>query len=75
MKKKEKGDCFVAKKKSFTVEDGETIDECLQRMKSEGYKPVRRMEKPILKEVKQNGKVDMVVDQQRIVFEGKKLDS
>ena len=65
----------MAKKKNFTVEDGETIDECLQRMKSEGYEPVRRMEKPILKEVKQNGKIDMVVDQQRIVFEGKKLDS
>ncbi|AOM83970.1 NETI motif-containing protein [Salisediminibacterium beveridgei] len=65
----------MAKKKNFTVEDGETIDECLERMKAEGFHPVRRMEKPILKEVKQNGKIEVVADKQRIVFEGKKLDS
>ncbi|WP_099603358.1 NETI motif-containing protein, partial [Pseudomonas sp. 2995-1] len=54
-------------------EDGETIDEVLDRMKVEGYIPVRRMEEPILKEVKKNGKTEVEVAKQRIVFEGKLL--
>lgn len=65
----------MAKKKTFTVGDDETIDQCLERMNNEGYQPVRRIEKPILKEVKQNGKIEVITDKQRIVFEGKKLDS
>ncbi|WP_256592514.1 NETI motif-containing protein, partial [Pseudomonas sp. 2995-3] len=48
-------------KQKFYVEDGETIDEVLDRMKVEGYIPVRRMEEPILKEVKKNGKTEVEV--------------
>lgn len=58
-------------KQKFYVEDGETITDCLDRMKKEGYAPVRRMEEPILQEVKKNGKVEVEVARQRIVFEGK----
>jgi hypothetical protein len=37
-------------KKRFTVGDGETLDECLDRMKREGYTPIRRTEQPIFRE-------------------------
>ncbi|MBU9721238.1 MULTISPECIES: NETI motif-containing protein [Bacillaceae] len=60
-------------KQKFYVEDGETIDDCLNRMRAEGYVPVRRMEEPILKEVKKNGKTEVEVAKQQIVFEGKLL--
>ena len=60
-------------KKMFEVEENESISECLDRMKREGYEPVRRMEKPIFKEVKGNGKMDYVPAGQKIVFEGKLL--
>ena len=58
-------------KQKFYVEDEETIDDCLNRMKEEGYTPVRRMEEPILKEVNRNGKIEVEVAKQKIVFEGK----
>ncbi|MGC4378547.1 NETI motif-containing protein [Fictibacillus sp. Mic-4] len=59
------------KKKKFEVQDGETISECLDRMASEGYAPVRRMEEPIFQEVKRNGKTEVELYGQKIVFEGK----
>ncbi|MBU9710692.1 NETI motif-containing protein [Evansella tamaricis] len=59
-------------KQRFYVEEGETIDDCLNRMKEEGYTPIRRMEQPLLKEVKKNGKMEVEVAKQQIVFEGKK---
>ncbi len=43
-------------------------------MNVEGYMPVRRMEEPVLKEVKHGGKTDVEVSHQRIVFEGKLMD-
>lgn len=58
-------------KKKFEVEDGETIDECLKRIEEEGYFPVRRMEKPVFKEVKKNGKTEKVPVKQQILFETK----
>ncbi|QKS73177.1 NETI motif-containing protein [Paenalkalicoccus suaedae] len=60
-------------KKKFYVNENETIDQCLERMKQEGYMPVRRMEEPVLKEVKRNGKMDVEVSHQRIVFVGQEL--
>ena len=57
------------RKKKFKVEDNESLEDCLARMKEEGYTPVRRMEKPVFKE--ENG--ETVVSHQEIVFEGKKL--
>jgi hypothetical protein len=62
------------KKQRFYVEENETIDDCLSRMAKEGYMPVRRMEEPVLKEVKRNGKMDVEVARQRIVFEGKPVE-
>ncbi|WHY72752.1 NETI motif-containing protein [Fictibacillus enclensis] len=59
------------KKKKFEVEPGETISDCLDRMAGEGYSPVRRMEEPVFKEVKKNGKMVQEYYEQRIVFEGK----
>lgn len=58
------------KKKRFFVEEGETIDQCLKRMDEEGYVPVRRIETPVLKEVNKNGKNEVEVAYQRIIFEG-----
>ncbi|MCD8511257.1 MAG: NETI motif-containing protein [Bacillus sp. (in: Bacteria)] len=60
-------------KKRFVVEEGESIDDCLERMKKEGYYPVRRTEEPILQEVNRNGKVEIETARQQIVFEGKLL--
>lgn len=56
-------------KKKFKVEENETIESCLARMKREGYTPVRRMEKPVFKE--EAG--ETVVSHQEIIFEGKKI--
>ncbi|UAK18000.1 NETI motif-containing protein [Sporolactobacillus terrae] len=37
-------------KKQFTVGDHESLAQCLDRMKREGYLPVRRIEKPVFRE-------------------------
>lgn len=60
-----------SKKKKFEVGENETIDECLERMKKEGYFPVRRMEEPIFKEVIQNGEIVIELHGKKTVFEGK----
>jgi hypothetical protein len=44
------------KKKKFEVGENETIEQVLERMKIEGYLPVRRIETPIFEEVIQHGK-------------------
>ncbi len=62
------------KKKKFVVESGETISQCLDRMAKEGYTPVRRMEEPVFHEVNQGGKLETVVKEQKITFEGKLND-
>ncbi|MFD1737928.1 NETI motif-containing protein [Bacillus salitolerans] len=58
-------------KKKFFVEENETIDQCLERMKLEGYSPFRRMEEPIFQEVEIDGVKDVEPCGRRIVFEGK----
>ncbi|UDI79271.1 NETI motif-containing protein [Staphylococcus taiwanensis] len=55
----------------FKVNDNETISECLERMRAEGYMPVKRIEKPIYKEDK-NGNIEVL--RQDIQFVGKKLE-
>ncbi|WP_438799893.1 NETI motif-containing protein [Alkalicoccobacillus porphyridii] len=55
------------RKQQFTVEPDESLADCLERMKTEGYRPVRRMEKPVFKE---NGSKTPVISHQQIVFEG-----
>ncbi|RYL93384.1 NETI motif-containing protein [Sporolactobacillus sp. THM7-4] len=39
-------------KKTFTVGENETIDSCIERMRKEGYTPVKRVERPIFREGK-----------------------
>lgn len=56
----------------FKVQNNETIAQCLERMKQEGYMPVRRMEKPVYQE-KPDGTIEVL--QQEIIFVGKKIQS
>ena len=58
------------KKKKFKVEENESIRDCLERMKAEGYTPVRRSEVPVFKE--ENGR--HVVSHQQIEFEGRRIE-
>lgn len=61
----------MSKKLLFEVKDGESIGDCLDRMKDQGYMPVRRTEKPVFEE---QGKETYVPVKQTIVFEGKKIE-
>ncbi|WP_046175738.1 NETI motif-containing protein [Domibacillus indicus] len=61
----------MSKKRNFRVEENETIDDCLARMKREGYMPARRIEKPLFEERKENGETIYVPIGREIVFEGK----
>lgn len=58
-------------KRKFEVETDETIDQCIERMRSEGYVPVRRVEEPVFHEVERNGTIDIEPCGRKIVFEGK----
>ncbi|MGM9924850.1 MAG: NETI motif-containing protein [Bacillus sp. (in: firmicutes)] len=59
-------------KKKFEVQENETIDMCLERMKQEGYMPVRRMEKPIFKEIKKGKETIYEPAGRKIIFDGQK---
>lgn len=61
------------KKQKFTVGEQESIDDCLNRMRQEGYFPVKRMEEPIFKEEIHDKEVEAVPCGRKIVFEGKLL--
>lgn len=70
------GGCILGKKSKkvlYELQENETIASCLDRMKKDGYMPVRRMEKPIFEEKEINGKKEYVPVKQQIVFEGKSL--
>ncbi len=54
----------------FEVEENETIQECLERMRVAGYMPVKRFEKPVYRENK-DGSIE--VERQHIQFVGKKI--
>ncbi len=62
------------KKQLYEVGENESIDECLDRMKKDGYVPVRRMEKPIFKEVKKDGAAEYEPAGRQIIFEAKLLE-
>ncbi|RXK17797.1 NETI motif-containing protein [Macrococcus sp. DPC7161] len=57
--------------KKFEVQDNESIQECLERMKKEGYMPVKRFQKPIFQEL-QDGSIEVLKEQ--IIFTGKKIE-
>jgi hypothetical protein len=62
------------KKRMYEVGENESIDECLNRMNNEGYAPVRRMEKPIFKEVVKDGTVEYEPAGRQIIFEAKPVE-
>lgn len=57
--------------KKFEVQDNESIQDCLDRMKKEGYMPVKRFQKPIFQELK-DGTIEVLKEQ--IIFTGKKIE-
>ena len=61
-------------KEKFEVKDGESIDECLDRIKAAGYFPVRRTEEPIFEERITNGKAHYEPIKRKIIFEAKLLE-
>ena len=61
----------MKKQQKFKVEENETIQACLQRMRDAGYMPIKRFEKPIYKENK-DGKYE--VYRQEIQFVGKLME-
>ncbi|EOR21535.1 NETI motif-containing protein [Cytobacillus oceanisediminis] len=65
----------MSKKKRFEVQTNESINDCLDRMKKEGYTPIKRLEKPVFKEVKGNGHMTYEPVSQQIIFEAVQLES
>jgi hypothetical protein len=57
------------KKMQFEVQDNETIDDCLERIKNQGYVPIRRTEKPIFQEVKKGSETTYEPAGRQIIFE------
>lgn len=58
---------FLAKKQVwYEVEENETIEQCLERMKKDGYMPFGRREEPVFEEV--NG--EPIYLRQKIQFKG-----
>ncbi|MDX8046786.1 NETI motif-containing protein [Gracilibacillus sp. S3-1-1] len=60
----------MSNKKRFEVMENETIDACLDRIKGEGYQPVRRVEEPIF--IEENGQP--VPHSRKIIFDCKKIN-
>jgi hypothetical protein len=58
----------------FEVQEHETIEDCLERIKELGYYPVRRTEKPIFQEVKKGSEIVYEPVGRQIVFEAKLSD-
>ncbi|PTI43690.1 NETI motif-containing protein [Staphylococcus succinus] len=58
----------MKKQQKFKVEENESIQDCLERMREAGYTPVKRYEKPVYKENK-DGSVEVL--RQEIEFVGK----
>ncbi|MGA9466866.1 MAG: NETI motif-containing protein [Exiguobacterium marinum] len=57
----------MAKKIKVYVEPNETVSECLDRINEMGYRPIRRIEKPVFE---QTGAKDVPVhSHQSILFE------
>lgn len=56
-------------KKRFEVGANETIDQCLERIKKEGYVPIRRTEEPIFQEKLENGETKLEPVDRRVLFD------
>lgn len=64
----------MSKKKQFEVLVNESIEDCLNRIKDEGYIPIKRIEKPIFSEIVEGTSVTYEPTGRYIVFEAKKLE-
>ncbi|ULT57415.1 NETI motif-containing protein [Neobacillus drentensis] len=62
------------KKLLFELQENENIEECLNRIKLQGYAPVKRTEKPIFQEVKKAGETIYEPIGRKIVFEAKLIE-
>jgi hypothetical protein len=62
------------KKMNFEVQENETIEECLERIKKLGYVPTRRTEKPIFQEVIKGSETEYEPVGRQIIFEAKIID-
>lgn len=63
----------MKKKKTewFEVQDDETLEQCLERMKREGYAPAGRKEEPIFEKVGD----EYIPLKQRTLFKGIRIDA
>lgn len=57
------------KKMQFEVQENETIDACLERIRKQGYTPIRRTEKPIFQEVTSGNETSYEPAGRKIVFD------
>ena len=57
------------KKVQFEVQEDETIDECLERIKGKGYTPIRRTEQPVFQEVITGSETNFEPIGRKIIFE------
>jgi hypothetical protein len=62
------------KKMEFEVNENESIEACLDRIKKAGYMPIRRTEKPIFQEVKKGSVTEYEPVGRQIVFEAKLIE-
>lgn len=62
------------KKMRFEVQENETIEECLERIKKQGYTPTCRIEKPIFQEVIKGNETTYEPVGRQIIFEAKCID-
>ena len=62
------------KKMVFEVQENETLEQCLARIKEAGYVPVRRTEKPIFKESTKGSTVTYEPVGRQILFEAKAIE-
>ena len=59
---------------NFEVKENETIEACLNRIKNQGYFPVRRTEKPIFKEIIAGKEVSYEPVGRQIIFEAQLME-
>jgi len=62
------------KKMRFEVQENETIESCLDRMKNQGFVPIRRTEKPIFQEVKKGSETSYEPVGRQIIFEAVQME-
>ncbi|WP_153464320.1 NETI motif-containing protein [Sediminibacillus terrae] len=56
-------------KRRFELLEGETIDQCLDRIAKEGFTPIKRTEEPIFEEVNEKGETSYQPVDRTVIFE------